>query len=408
MLKILFIGLVWPEPNSSAAGWRILHLIKLFAKQYEVHFASAAAKSDFSFDLTSIGVQEHPILLNDSSFDDFIKTLSPDVVFFDRFMVEEQYGWRVAEYCPQTLRILDTEDLHFLRLARQESYKKNAPIDLKSSTTKREIAAVLRSDLSLIISQTEMNLLQQEFDIKEEQLFYIPFQEDNIDATQVLRKDFEDRKDFVFIGNFIHEPNWKTVEVLKREVWPILRKKLPEAALHIYGAYASEKVIQLNNPKERFYIKGRAEDARKTLENYRVLVAPIPFGAGTKGKFVDAMYAGTPCMSSTVGAEDMMLEDKWNGFVEDDLEKFVNQSVELYNNEQVWRVAQQQGYEIFNHSYADNSFSQNLLTWLDKNIGHADVLRDNNFIGQILLQQQVNALKYMSLWIEAKNKKTEG
>ena len=77
MLKILFIGLVWPEPNSSAAGWRILQLVRLFKDQYEVHFACAASKSDYSYDLVSIGVHEHSIQLNDSSFDTFIHTLAP-------------------------------------------------------------------------------------------------------------------------------------------------------------------------------------------------------------------------------------------------------------------------------------------------------------------------------------------
>ena len=128
MLKILFIGLVWPEPTSSAAGWRILHLIRLFSNHYEVHFASAAGKSEYSFDLKSIGINEHAIQLNDSSFDKFIQQLSPSIVIFDRFMVEEQYGWRVAAQCPDTLRILDTEDLHFVRLARQEAFKKGNPI----------------------------------------------------------------------------------------------------------------------------------------------------------------------------------------------------------------------------------------------------------------------------------------
>src|SRR5690606_27496680 len=108
VLKILFIGLVWPEPTSSAAGWRILHLIKCFSKISEVFFASAAMKSIHSADLTSLGVQEKSIFLNDSSFDDFVKNLLPDIVVFDRFMVEEQYGWRIAEHCPGALRVLDT------------------------------------------------------------------------------------------------------------------------------------------------------------------------------------------------------------------------------------------------------------------------------------------------------------
>ena len=71
-------------------------------------------------------------------------------------MIEEQFGWRVAENCPNAVRILDTEDLHSLRKVRQEAVKKGVDFSinnlLKSEIAKREIAAVLRCDLSLIIS----------------------------------------------------------------------------------------------------------------------------------------------------------------------------------------------------------------------------------------------------------------
>lgn len=404
MLKILFIGLVWPEPTSSAAGWRILQLVKLLLHNYEVHFASAASRSKHSFDLRTLGVKEHDILLNDSSFDLFVKDLNPFAVVFDRFMIEEQYGWRVAEYLPNAIRILDTEDLHFVRLARQEAYKKKVEIDYYSETAKREIAAILRSDISLIISKTEIALLKDQFKIDENQLFYLPFQEDKLEFIE-KRKSYEERKDFVFIGNFIHEPNWRTVEVLKKEIWPILRKKLPTAELHIYGAYASEKVNQIHNPKERFFIKGRAEDARKEIENYRILLAPIPFGAGAKGKFVDTMYAGTPSVTTSVGSENMMMDDQWGGFVVDDLNIFIDKAVELYEKKGVWLEKQKIGYHIFNTTIADTVYSSKFLEWLSECKGKIVDMRKANFLGQILLTQQLQATKYMSMWIEAKNKK---
>src|SRR5690606_12128233 len=103
------------------------------------------------------------ILLNNSSFDEFIKELKPEIVLFDRYITEEQFGWRVSENCPNTLKILDTEDLHFLRKAREEAVKAGKPIsdaNLFSETAKRELASILRCDLSLIISEYEMELLQ--------------------------------------------------------------------------------------------------------------------------------------------------------------------------------------------------------------------------------------------------------
>ena len=404
-MKILFIGLVWPEPSSSAAGWRILHLVKLFSSLGQVYFASAASKSAYSAELHTMGVIEDDILLNDSTFDTYIKKLQPDIVVFDRFMVEEQYGWRVAQHCPDAIRILDTEDLHFVRLARQEAFKKGIEtIDYYTSTAKREIASILRSDISLIISEHEMSILIDTFNIPKDKLFYIPFQEEYIgEDVQDLSVKFEDRANYVFIGNFIHEPNFRTVEVLKKEIWPSLRKKNPHAELHVYGAYASEKVLQLNNAKEKFFIMGRADDARKTLAKYRILIAPIPFGAGAKGKFVDAMATGTPSITTSIGAESMQ-DSSWGGFICDDKKEFIEHCDILYKNEQLWNEKQHLGYGIFNSRFANQQYSKELVNKTLVSLKDLKSIRKRNFIGEILLQNQVNATKYMSLWIEAKNK----
>jgi hypothetical protein len=126
---ILIIGKVWPEPSSSAAGSRTLQLINLFIQQnWQVSFACAASESDYSFNLKSIGIRSLHIVLNDSSFDDLVKNMQPNLVLFDRFTSEEQFGWRVAQNCPNALRILDTIVLHCLRWARQEAIKQNGKV----------------------------------------------------------------------------------------------------------------------------------------------------------------------------------------------------------------------------------------------------------------------------------------
>ena len=127
--KLLVIGLIWPEPNSTAAGTRLIQLIDLFLKaSYSITFSSAASKTDYSFDFGKMNIQSVEIELNNSSFDEFLMKLNPDIVLFDRFLTEEQFGWRVRESCPNALRILDTEDLHFLRKAREVCFKKNIPL----------------------------------------------------------------------------------------------------------------------------------------------------------------------------------------------------------------------------------------------------------------------------------------
>ena len=408
--KLLIIGLVWPEPNSSAAGTRMMQLIALFQKSnFEITFACAATNLEFSFDVTTIGVKKEIIELNNSSFDIFIKNLNPNIVLFDRFVMEEQFGWRVVESCPDALRILDTEDLHCLRLARQNAFKEKRDFttsDLFSDIAKREIASILRCDLSLMISQVEMDLLQNQFKIDAKLLYYLPFLVDKIEELTVNSwPKFEERSDFIFIGNFLHEPNWNTVQFLKESIWPILRKQLPYASMKIYGAYPSQKVQQLHNAKERFLVLGRAENASEVIKSAKVVLAPIRFGAGAKGKLIEAMQCGTPSVTTTIGAEAMHGNLVWNGVIADEIQEICDASTKLYTDENLWKTAQQNGIKIVNERYFKSHFEGDFLKQINSLQVNLEKHRLHNFYGSLLMHHTLASTKYMSKWIEEKNKK---
>ncbi len=408
-VHVLIIGFVWPEPNSSAAGGRMLQLIQLFQEQgWQVTFASAAMDSDYMVSLENLGVTRKKILLNDSSFDDFIKELQPSIVLFDRFMIEEQFGWRVAENCPDALRILDTEDLHCLRQARQLAFKEGRDFtisDLFSDVAKREVASILRCDISLMISDFEMQLLQDVFKVDGMLLHYLPFLLDPITENRVDEwPTFETRRNFIFVGNFLHEPNWNSVLYLKESIWPLIRKQLPQAELHIYGAYPSQKVLQLHQPKEGFYVKGRADDVNEVVQNARVVLAPLRFGAGIKGKLVEAMWCGTPSVTTTIGSEAMEGNLDWNGFVVDDVAEFATSAVVLYQNEKLWQKAQNNGISLFNRRYLKSIYGPELLLHIQKVSQKLQAHRYQNFMGALLMHHSMASTKYMSRWIEEKNK----
>lgn len=408
--KLLIIGFVWPEPNSSAAGGRMMQLISIFKENgFEITFASPALDSDFMVDLSESGVEKKSIELNNSSFDDFILELNPDVVLFDRFMIEEQFGWRVSENCPKAIRLLDTEDLHCLRTARQKSFKENRTFELhdllSEEVAKREIASILRCDLSFIISQFEMKILENLFKIDSGLLYYLPFLVDEMSEENLLKlPSFEDRKNFVFIGNFLHEPNWNTVQYLKETIWPLIKKQFPEAVLEVYGAYPSQKVLQLHQPKNGFFIMGRAEDANEIVKNARIVLAPIRFGAGLKGKLLEAMQCGTPSATTTIGSEAMHENLPWNGFITDDIPEFAKKAVELYQNENLWKHAQKNGIAIVNSCFQKEQFSSELINAINKLLHDSESHRLHNFMGSLLQHHTLKSTKYMAKWIEAKNK----
>lgn len=402
---LLIIGFVWPEPKSSAAGSRMMQLIELFLTNgYAITFASTAQNLEFSEDISALGVVTKTIELNASSFDDFVKELNPKIVLFDRFMIEEQFGWRVSESCPNALKILNTEDLHCLRQARQLAIKENREFtweDLYSDVAKREIASILRCDLSLMVSEFEMELLQKQFKISKNLLFHLPIFAERLNEIPT----FIERNDFVFIGNFLHEPNWDCVKYLSETIWPLLHKKLPEAKMLIYGAYPSQKVLELHKPKQNFYIKGRADAAFEVIKKAKVVLAPIRFGAGIKGKLLEAMQCGTPSITSSIGAEAMAGELNWNGFVNDKPSEFVEATVKVYNDEKLWQQCQENGFEILNKRYKKSLFEKDFIAEIDSVLVNLKRHREANFFGAILQHHLLSSTKYMSKWIEEKNRK---
>ena len=407
MLKsksLLVLGFVWPEPKSSAAGNRMMQLIDLFqAEHYEITFASTAQNLEFSEDVSSIGVIPKTIELNSATFDAFVKELNPTIVLFDRFMVEEQFGWRVSENCPNALKILDTEDLHCLRQARQLAVKENREFtldDLFSDIAKREIASILRCDLSLMVSEFEMELLQNQFRVSKDILYYLPIFAEKLKEIPT----YEERKDFVFIGNFLHEPNWDCVKYLSEVIWPLVHLRMPEAKLLVYGAYPSQKVLQLHKPKQNFYILGRTDDALEVVQKAKVVLAPIRFGAGIKGKLLEAMQCGTPSVTSSIGAEAMAENLDWNGFVKDTPNDFVEAVILLYQDENLWKQSQENGFKILKERYNKALFEKDFNLEINSLLKNLKNLRNSNFIGSILQHHLVSSTKYMSKWIEEKNK----
>ncbi len=406
--NLVIIGTVWPEPLSTAAGNRMLQLIDVFQQMdFAIHFLSAANKGPFSYQLEQLTIKTHEIVLNDASFDDLITTLHPEIVLFDRFTMEEQYGWRVLENCPDALRILDTEDLHFLRKARENAYKKNEilkPEDLVNSVFKRELASIYRCDLSVLISKFEMDLLSTTFKVSAAILYYLPFLVEPInEATYENRPKFQERTHFMSIGNFLHEPNWQTVLQLKK-CWKSIKKALPKAELHVYGAYVNEKAQQLHNEKEGFLIKGRAESVGKVFDKARILLAPIPYGAGLKGKLLESMQMGLPNITTVMGAEAMHSNLEWNGFITKNEAEFVEKAIELYENEALWNKKQKNGIDLVNQQFDKKLFISDFMYTVNYLLENSNKHRTDNFLGQILTNQTMLSTKYMSKWIEFKNK----
>ena len=305
--------------------------------------------------------------------------------------------------------------MHSLRYARHQTLKQNrhlTKLDLNSDIAKREIAAIFRCDLSLIISDYELELLKNHYGVPEHILLHCPFMLD-LQNFVPSQNSYSDRQHFISIGNFRHEPNWDATLFLNQIIWPLIRKKLPKVELHIYGAYPPPKATQLHNLKEGFLVKGWAEDAKHKMQQARVCLAPLRFGAGIKGKLAEAMFCGTPNVTTNIGIEGMTMGLDWSG-LSTDLDKFDNHknsaehfaelAIQLYQNEELWQQKQQNGYRLINANFDKDKIQPKILARIGEIQDNLESHRANNFIGQMLHHHQLKSTQYMAQWIEAKNR----
>lgn len=425
-IDVLFIGFVWPEITSTAASQNIISYLLTFIKAgYRVHFACAAQASPLSTNLKSLNVITHDIVLNSPCFDQLVHEIAPEIVVFDRFLTEEQFGWRVIKVAPNALRVMDCEDLHFLRHARHQLYKRTGfqpknPIYLQpcavlqaehegylySEMTSREMASIYRCDLVITLSAFEKELLVSRFGLRSSNVVHVPYLIDT-SAPNVNELNSLLRVDFISIGNFRHAPNIDAVNVLIQHLWPGIHKALPEAKCHIYGAYLPPRIKQLHNPKDGLHIHGHIDDHFAVLLNAKVLLAPIAFGAGVKGKIVDALRCGLPSITTPIGTEGIDF-DIWPGAQVSNRDAFIQGAINTYQaSANEMSTMQQTMQRVLAQNFDTQNNQQRLLEAVDHGYKELRANRTSNFMQQLVSHHSLQTHQYMSQWIAAKNANIE-
>ncbi|MBF0471857.1 MAG: glycosyltransferase [Gammaproteobacteria bacterium] len=409
-MRAVIIGKQWPEPTATAAGSRTLQLIQLLQQEgWEIHFGSAAEEGEQTLNLRQLEIHCHPIRLNHHSFDHWLKALNPELVIFDRFMTEEQFSWRVQRHCPDAIRLLDTQDFHALRQGRGRALQLGEPFvpqhHMAGETLLRELASLYRCDLSLLISPFEMELLQQQWRLPEQLIHYTPFL---APKQRESTPPFQQRQHCLFIGGFRHPPNVDAVRWLYAKIWPRVRQHHPQLECHIYGPYPPAAIRQLHQPAVGFLLKGRAEAVGATMEQYRLNLAPLRFGAGQKGKIIDGWVYQTPTITTPIGAEGMGCPPYRALEIAEDEASFAAAIHHLYSHQKPWDQLNQEAKDTLNHCFNPADHGQRLLqkiAQLREDLHHH---RQSNIVGQILWREQFRATEFMGRWIELKEGAKEG
>ncbi|CAI5739031.1 unnamed protein product [Peronospora destructor] len=389
--KAIVTGSVWPERTSSAAGMRSTDIIRVLQER------------GFHTDA------------NTDAFQKLLLETMPQLVIFDRFIAEEMYGWQAKKYSPEALRVLDLQDVHFVRRTRELAVTKfgttledtldGARLNISpvEKLAIRELASIHRSDLTLYASDFERDLLVSRFQVPDVSLHRCDFFYPQIQTSKL--RAFGDRKDIAFIGSFKHIPNVDAVEWTKKTILPMFRSIGGDADVHVYGSYGEAKrFAKLDDPKHGFFMKGFARDAHEMLSQYRLSIAPLRFGAGIKGKIADSWFVGTPCVSTSIGAEGMISKTTpWGGSIANHPRAFASEMLQLYNDESRWTCAKDAGVAVCSARYDWSRNADSLMERVERALNEKKFLRQQNWMGRILWSEKFRATEYMSRYIRTKN-----
>ena len=243
-------------------------------------------------------------------------------------------------------------DLHFLR-ERREYEIKGDPKYLESSSywQKEELKLMEKSDVAYYFSDAEKRIVQELDDSIAVDVvpLYIfdDFKEGNYRAIE--------RRNIMFVGGFAHAPNTDAMRWFVEEVWPRVHERIPELHFYIIGSNPPPEVVEMAD--ENITVTGFVTD--EELEAYygrcRLVVAPLRYGAGVKGKIVDALYHGMPVVTTSIGAEGIAEAERFMEIV-DDSEGFAEAVVALYKDEARLEMASEMGQRncrtYFSQSYA--------------------------------------------------------
>lgn len=221
-------------------------------------------------------------------------------------------------------------DLHFLREGREYALTGNEE-NKKASDYWRsvELSLMKKAAMSYYPSYVERDAIHDiDSRIKVKDITAYVYDEfmENID------EDFERREGLLFVGGFAHPPNADGVLWFAREIYPLIREKL-NVPFYIVGSKVTEEIKALEQTGNGIIVKGfvSEEELAELYATCRVVVVPLRYGAGIKGKVVEAIYNGAPIVTTSVGAEGMKDIEEIMA-VKDEPEDFAKAVTELYES----------------------------------------------------------------------------
>lgn len=269
-----------------------------------------------------------------------------DAVLVFRSSCLQRHLGTIRETAPQAKIIYHTSDLHYLREQREAELSGSEEMRKSAARTRNtELALVEAADATVVHSSEEQQLLGQETGCPGK-IFLFPW------AIDIPRTEsgWEVRDGLVFVGGFQHPPNVDAVLHFADNIWPLVRRKIPAAVFRVVGSRVPSQIRDLHG--NGIEVLGFVSDLTSLMNRSRLMVAPLRFGAGIKGKIGTALSHGLPVVTTSIGAEGMDLLPGEGVRVADDPVAFADLVADLYGNPDVWERESRGAVEFARRRYS--------------------------------------------------------
>ena len=330
---VLFIDHYVPTYDQDAGSKTIFQYLKMFvSKGYSVKFVgdNFYQSEPYTSVLQQMGIE---VLYGSYYAKNILKWIKEnqkniDVVLLNRPHISIKYIDFLKNETDLKL-IYYGHDLHFLRIRREYELTGDKK-KIKESEEWKEKELYLMRNVSMsyypsYVEEETIHAIDEDIRVKAITAYVFDKFKDNIQS------DFSKREGIMFVGGFGHDPNLDAVQWFVKEIWPIVHEKL-KIPFYIIGSHAPLAVNELDG-KNGIVVKGfvTEEELGEMYAKCRISVVPLRYGAGVKGKVVEAIYNGIPVVTTSVGAEgiqnaNVVLQ------IEDEPERFANAVIELYGN----------------------------------------------------------------------------
>lgn len=316
--RALFIDDSVPEPDKDAgSNAAFQHMLSLQRLGYKVTFVPGdnMAKIDpYTTDLQRRGIEclYHPYYF---SVEDLLrgKPAPFDLVYLHRYSNASKYAGMMRRHFPKARIIYNVADLHFLRAQREAAIKDDPKLLEEAANIRRlELGAMAFVDSVIVHSSAEAELLRQvapSLDVR-----VIPW---TVETRDIAAKT-PDKPVVAFIGGFRHPPNVDAAKWAAQSIMPALRPLVPGVELLLVGSNMPVEVSGL--AAKDIVPLGYVPSLDSVFERVRLTIAPLRFGAGLKGKVLESLAAGIPCVMTKVSAEGVELPKELQWLVADEPE----------------------------------------------------------------------------------------